>query len=179
MKYILSHCLLFFFLIAFTAACGKSKCNMAELHSSSCLEYLLWSVVIILGVVICLLLIGYCYSYRKDKKFGLAVAESEPDKITVELLQKQLDSESIQTEPEPIQTDPETLYNNPDIVDKCMAMERELKQYKLILSIKKDFPDMKEADIRSLSVFQSLQKKPVRLSLVPRKIGSCSSYGWI
>lgn len=50
-------------------------------------------------------------------------------------------------------------------VDKYAVMEKELNRCKLLLSIKKEVPDLKESDIRSLSVFQSLQGNPCKAAI--------------
>lgn len=55
--------------------------------------------------------------------------------------------------------------NDNNEVDKYATIEKELNRYKLLLSVMKDVPDLKESDIRSLSVFQSLQGNPCKAAI--------------
>lgn len=179
MKYTLSHYSLLFFLITFTTACGKSKSERALLQSASHLEHVeaggdeyslvraqnenLWCGIIMEGLVICPLLTGCCFFYYRRYKWSeLSVAEKELDRTKVELQQ-------MLSEVEHVFTKFETLCHTNNNVDKCI--EKNLNRCKLILSIKNDFPEMKELDIRSLCMFQSLQKNPCKTTV-------CTSADW-
>lgn len=165
MKHIISHSFLFFLLIAFIVACGKSneallRTEHAENDRYQAQNEIRWNGSIISGWGICLLLGGCCYIYyRKRKCFECAIDEKELDKMPVQLKQEVSKVEQGWTELKTICQD------DIDEMDKYAAMEKELNRCKLLLSVKKDVPDLKESDIRSLSVFQSLQGNPCKAAI--------------